>query len=160
MTRQQKWDGRFLGLARTVAAWSRDPSTKCGAVLTDGDTNRIVSLGFNGFPALCDDSEELYADRETKYRRVIHAEMNAVLFAARPLRGCTLFTWPLAPCPRCAACVIQAGVWRVVAPVLSDDLAARWAVELEESRRLFDEANVVLLEVPPCSANGTDAGGE
>lgn len=148
MTRQDKWDRRFLDMAKLVAAWSKDPSTKVGAVITDELTHRIVSVGFNGFPRQCDDSRSLYADRETKLRRVIHAEMNAILFAARDLRGCTLYTWPFMPCARCAGVVIQSGVWRVVSSACPPDIAERWAVELEESRRLFDEAGVTYLEVP------------
>ncbi len=140
------WDRRLLDLARFVAAWSKDPSTRVGAVIADG--KRVVSLGFNGFPAGCDDAADLYADRETKYRRVVHAELNALLFAGRDVRGCTLYTWPFAPCPRCAGAVIQAGIWRVVAPACPPQIAERWAVELEESRRLFAEANVAFFEVP------------
>jgi dCMP deaminase len=140
-----EWDRRFLSFAEFVAGWSKDPSTKVGAVIADG--KRVVSVGFNGFPAGCDDSPELYADRETKYRRVVHAELNAVLFAGRSLIGCTAYTWPFAPCPRCAAVLIQVGVRRVVAPVMPAEIAGRWAAEVAESRRLFDEAGVTFLEV-------------
>lgn len=41
MTR--KWDLRFLHLAQYIAEWSRDPSTKTGAVIVDED-KRIVDL--------------------------------------------------------------------------------------------------------------------
>ena len=44
-----KWDTRFLGLATHISAWSKDPSSQVGAVITDG--NRIISLGYNGFAA-------------------------------------------------------------------------------------------------------------
>ena len=95
------WGRRFLHLAEHVSTWSKDPSTLVGAVIADD--NRVVSVGFNGFPRGCDDSPALYAERERKYRRVIHAEANALLFAARPLAGCTLYTWPPArwPAARC-----------------------------------------------------------
>ena len=46
--RQVKWDKRFLELSRHVSNWSKDPSTKVGAIITDGI--KIVSMGFNGLP--------------------------------------------------------------------------------------------------------------
>ena len=93
-----KWDYRFLDLAAVVASWSKDGSTKVGAVITDPD-HRVVSLGFNGFPRGLDDVD---LPREEKLRRTLHAEENALLFASRPLDGCSIFvTHP--PCARCAA---------------------------------------------------------
>ena len=44
-----KWDARFLDLAVYVADWSKDPSTKVGAVLVRPDRT-IAALGFNRFP--------------------------------------------------------------------------------------------------------------
>ena len=91
------WDQRFLEMARLAATWSKDPSSKVGAVITDG--KRIVSLGFNGFPAGIDDDPSIYGHRERKYRRVLHAEQNAISFAKRDLTGCTIYiTHP--PCAR------------------------------------------------------------
>src|SRR3990172_2103187 len=80
------WDSRFLRLAEFVAQWSKDPNTKVGAVIVDG-THRIVSLGFNGFPRGVDDDERL-RNRELKLKLMVHAEMNAILFAGRALDGC------------------------------------------------------------------------
>ena len=73
-----KWDRRFLDLAAFVAAWSRDPSKRVGAVIVD-DKKRIVSLGFNGFPRGVADDDRLHV-RESKYEIIIHAEVNALLF--------------------------------------------------------------------------------
>lgn len=141
-----KWDGRMLALAREVAKWSKDGSTQVGAVIAD-DQRRIVSIGFNGFARGVDDSPGRYADRETKLRLVVHAELNAILFAARPLAGCTLYTVPFMPCSRCAAVVIQAGISRVVAPETPPGLAARWEEELRLARVQFEEAGVRLVIV-------------
>ena len=44
-----KWDPRMLQVAALVASWSKDPSSKCGAVITDMQ-HRIVSTGYNGLP--------------------------------------------------------------------------------------------------------------
>lgn len=140
-----KWDRRLLSLAAFVGGWSKDPSTRVGAVVADG--RRVVAVGFNGFPAGCDDAEHLYADRERKLRRVVHAEVNAVLSAGRPVRGLTVYTHPLPPCCRCAGLLIQAGIARVVAPAPPPALAERWGEELAEARRLFAEAGVILVEL-------------
>ena len=130
-------------MAALVASWSKDTSTQVGAVIVDAD-RRIVSVGFNGFPRGCDDSPELYADRERKYRRVVHAERNALLFACRSIKGCTLYTTPFPPCAPCAAMFVQAGIARVVAPSPSPGLAERWGAELAEAASLFAEAGVQL----------------
>jgi len=46
---QEKWDNRFLDLCEHVSEWSKDPSTKVGAVITEGI--HIVSIGYNGLPS-------------------------------------------------------------------------------------------------------------
>src|SRR5690348_10005783 len=90
-----KWDKRFLELAQLVAGWSKDPSTKTGAVIVSPERT-IVAVGYNGFPKLMDDAPELYANREVKYSRIVHCEMNAVLNAGHRVDGSTLYTWPFA----------------------------------------------------------------
>jgi dCMP deaminase len=140
-----KWDARFLRLAEHISAWSKDPSTKVGAVIADS-ANRVVSLGYNGFARGVADTPGRYADRETKLKFVVHAERNAILFAGRDLTGCTLYTWPFPPCAQCAAMVVQAGIGRVVYPVLNDqasrDRWGRWADDLTAAGRMFAEAGV------------------
>ena len=137
-----KWDARMLTLADLVATWSKDPSTGVGAAIVDGK-NRVVSLGFNGFPrAVCDSDEALF-DREEKLRRTIHAEENALLFAGRSVEGCTIYvTHP--PCARCAAKLIQAGITRVVARAPTDQFAGRWADDMDSANTMFAEAGVVV----------------
>lgn len=135
-----KWDLRFLSLAKEVATWSKDPSTKVGCVIVDEDTNRIMGVGFNGFPrGMCDHSE-LYEDRDTKYARTIHAEANAVLNSQRT-EDCTAYvTHP--PCTGCALVLIQSGISRVVAAKPSDDLLSRWSDSIEKAQGFFNEVEV------------------
>lgn len=146
MTFNEKWDRFFLGLAQYVSTISKDPSTKTGAVIVRPDRT-IASLGYNGFPRGCDDSVALYANRETKYARVIHCEMNAILAAREPLHGYTLYTVPFISCDRCAAHVIQAGIIRCVAPKADAEKLTRWADAFERTRQIFNEAGVDLIEV-------------
>ena len=133
-----KWDERFLDLAKLCGSWSKDPSTQVGAVIVDGN-NRIVSIGFNGFPQGVEDSEERLVDRETKYDIIVHAEANALMFANKSVEGCTLYTWPFQPCSRCAGLIIQSGINRVVSVVHKEQ---RWKKNFTIAEHLFDEAGV------------------
>ena len=143
---QRKWDRRFLEMADLVATWSKDPSTKVGAVIVRPDRT-VASVGFNGFPRGMRDHDHLYADREIKYSRIVHAEMNAILAAPGRVEGCTLYL-PMLPCDRCAVHVIQAGITRVVTWEPTADLLSRWGDALEKCRWMFREACVRFEELP------------
>lgn len=141
----EKWDLRFLQLASVVASWSKDPSTKCGAVIVRPDKT-VASVGFNGFPQGCDDEAEYYNHRETKYSRVIHDAVNAIIFAREPLNGYTMYTWPPAKsptCDRCATVVIQSGIRHVVClEPEPDSFNERWLQSQENALMLYREAGV------------------
>jgi dCMP deaminase len=134
-----KWDIRFLELAKFVSDWSKDPSTKVGAVITDSN-NRVVSIGYNGFPQNIADDNRL-DNRDTKYKIIVHGEMNAILFANKSLELCTLYTYPFMPCSRCASMIIQTGIKRVVS---YNNMPERWANEFKISEMLFKESGVEL----------------
>lgn len=149
MTDQEKWDHRFLALAELVASWSKDPSTKCGAVIVRPDRT-IVSAGYNGFPKLCSDEPELYADREQKLGRVVHAEVNAVLHAREPLNGYTMYTHPAGwgpSCDRCTSVIIQSGITRVVHKLDDSLFASRWKEPAERGLQMYEEAGVEVVHL-------------
>lgn len=149
-----KWDSRFLGLAAHISAWSKDPSSQVGAVITDG--KRIVSLGYNGFAAGVEDHPERLLDRERKLNLTIHAEENAMIFAKRDLSGCIVYvTHP--PCPRCASKLIQEAVSRVVFIAPSDDFLSRWASDLELSVEMYQEAGIEVTTYAVDQINGDNA---
>jgi len=135
----QNWDVRFLQLAEFISQWSKDPSTKVGAVIVD-EQNRIISVGYNGFPSGINDDDRLH-NRDTKYKIVVHGEINAILFANTSVKNCTLYTFPFEPCPRCAGLIIQSGIKRVVAPKNTNQ---RWEEDFKITRELFKEANITL----------------
>lgn len=149
MINQKKWDLRFLEMAKLVASWSKDPSTKCGAVIVRPDKS-VASVGYNGFPRGVDDSDELYNNRPEKYGRVVHAEVNAVLAAKEPLDGCTMYTYPpfIAPsCDRCTTVIIQSGIKRVVHfdETGETEFAQRWSDTVERSREMYEQAGVEIV---------------
>jgi len=139
-----KWDERYLQLAKFVSMWSKDPSTQTGAVFVD-NKHRILSVGYNGFPHSIADDDRLN-DREGKYNMIVHCEINALVCAAKSLEGSTLYTYPFFSCPPCAAIMIQAGIKRVVAPAVPYKLKERWEEKLELSKNLFNEARVEVEE--------------
>ena len=133
------WDERMLALAQHVAGWSKDPSTQVGAVIAD-PAHRVLSIGYNGYPKAVPDCQ--LEDRDYKLARIVHAEMNALLFARAPLEGATLYVWPMPPCSHCAGPIIQAGIGRVVAPPPQE----RWADACAIGMQMFKFAGVIVQE--------------
>jgi dCMP deaminase len=147
--RPEKWDRRFLELARQVSTWSKDPSTQVGAVVVD-ELNHVVGLGFNGFPRGVEDTDERLNDRPTKYGLVVHAEVNAILQAGHRARGGTIYVYPsfdVPPiCQDCAKVAIQAGIVGIVGyrRDREDDRAGRWADSIAVSRLMWDEVGLTI----------------
>lgn len=132
-------DLRFLRLAAEVASWSKDPSAKVGAVIV-GRKGQVISQGYNGFPRGFDDSPERYADRETKYRLIIHAEANAIYNAlcnGSCVEGATIYVHGLPCCRECAKAIVQSGIVRVVYDTAPSE---RWRQSCEEAMEIFREA--------------------
>ena len=136
------WQGRFLNLAKSVSTWSKDPSTKVGAVIAQH--KRVVSVGYNGFPAGTSDDERLYLNREEKYRRVVHAEANALLFAKGDTKYAEVYVYPLVPCSNCMAMLINAGVGEIFAPVPTPEQLSRWGDSFNSTMAMAEEADVTI----------------
>ena len=143
-----KWVGRFMQMAVLNATFSKDPSTKVGAVITEG--NRIISMGFNGFPHGV--SDKLDVPREVKYAQTIHAECNAILHAQRDLQGCSIFVTHMC-CANCAAQVIQVGIKDVYVPEPSEDMLSRWGEQFEITKQMFKETGVRVHMQPALEEN-------
>jgi dCMP deaminase len=141
-----KWDIRYLQLAHHIATFSKDPSTQTGAIIVRPNRS-VCSVGFNGFAACMSDDPALYANREIKYSRVIHCEINAQIFAREPLTGYSLFTWPFASCDRCCVQMLQAGIIRFVFPSIPEHLVERWGEALERTKKYIAEAGCIAIEI-------------
>ena len=149
---ESKWDERFLELAEHISTWSKDPSTKVGAVLV-GPDKLIVGVGYNGFPRGVNDSDDRLNDRPTKYKFVVHAEVNALLMAGTRARGATLYVTPTFAipniCNECAKFAIQAGVKELVSwtPTGTEEQKARWGEAIAISKAMLDESGVTYRTV-------------
>ena len=143
------WDEFFMGAAMLCAKRSKDPNTQVGACIVNPE-NRIVSVGYNGFPAGCDDDvfpwERSGDDRyDTKYLYVCHAELNAILNArGTNLTGNRLYV-ALFPCNECAKAIIQSGITEVI--YLSNKYAE--TPETRASKRMLEAAGVKLTQLIP-----------
>ncbi len=152
ISNSNKWDLRFLELAKIVSTWSKDPSTKVGAVLVN-DLKQVVGMGYNGFARGVEDTDERLNDRETKYKFVVHAEVNAIIQAGDAARGSILYVYPsfmMPPiCHECCKVAIQAGVQGIVgfSPDETDPRVQRWKDSISVSREMWHEANLWIEEI-------------
>jgi len=142
------WDEYFMGVSMLSGMRSKDPNTQVGACIVSDD-NKILSMGYNGFPKGCSDDEFPW-DREgdpldTKYPFVTHSELNAILnYRGGSLEGTKLYV-SLFPCNECAKAIIQAGIETVV---YADDKYDGTPMNIA-SKRLFDAAGVRYYKYNP-----------
>lgn len=130
-----------MGIALLSALRSKDPNTQVGACIV-GKNNKIVGIGYNGFPVGCNDDDfpwERTADKmnDTKYPYVVHAEANAILNSTKDLHGARLYVG-LFPCNECAKLIIQSGITEII--YLSDKY--RDSDSAEAARKMFEKAGV------------------
>ena len=147
------WDEYFMGVADLSGRRSKDPNTQVGACIVSED-NKIMSMGYNGFPKGCSDDEfpwgrEQEADDpySTKYLYVTHSELNAILnYRGGSLEGTKLYV-TLFPCNECAKAIIQVGIAELV---YADDKYNGTPANLA-SRRMLTSAGVKMT---PYRSNG------
>ncbi len=128
-----------MAVALLSAQRSKDPSTQVGACVANED-NKIVGVGYNGFPWGCPDDELPWAREgnylDTKYPYVCHAELNAVLNStAQNLKNCRIYVG-LFPCNECTKVIIQSGIEEII--YLSDKYADSDSVKA--SKRMLDKS--------------------
>ena len=152
----KSWDQRFLYAARMFASWSKDPSTKVGAVAVRD--RRILVEGYNGLPKGITDSDIRLKNRDTRLSMTVHAEMNCVAFAARNgvcLAGATMYVWPLMTCSQCASVLIQADIASIVVPDFVEPF--RWQESFDKAREMCVEAGIAVHRIPmEGSIDGTE----
>jgi dCMP deaminase len=140
-----KWNKRFMALARHVGDWSKDPSTKNGAVIVTEWNKCVTAVGFNGFPRGVDDDPERYEERAVKYKLVVHAEQNAIMNGV-VLPGSSMFC-TMFPCSECAKLIVQCGnIATVYAPPPREPTRPGdpWAEDAEYSQVMLRESGVYV----------------
>lgn len=139
---------RFLPMATAVAAMSKSPSSKVGAIVVGPDFE-VRSTGWNGAPrGSRADEDSRSEDRAARLRWTAHAEANAIAQAARAgtaLKGCYMLVTHT-PCAECAKLIVQAGIAVVVAPRPDPEFAQRWMDDLTITRSMLKECGVLLHE--------------
>lgn len=142
-----KWDKRFIDLAKTIASWSSciRENRQIGAVIVRD--KRVLTTGYNGAPSgikSCSEKQECLREKlnipsgtQQEISYASHAEQNAICQAARmgvKIEGATLYCTHQ-PCSICAKLIINCGIIRVV---YADGYPDQFAIEL------FQEAGVRL----------------
>ncbi len=146
-----KWNKRFMEVAFLVASWSKDPSTKTGAVIV-GPDKEIRATGYNGPVRGVNDEVEERFERPTKYDFFEHAERNALYNACLTgvsVKGCVMYATH-APCVDCARAIIQSGIKTVVTnKIVIDETTPKntWRDKLFVSKEMFAEAGVDYIEL-------------
>ena len=142
------WNTRYINLAKEISTWSKDPSKKIGAVAI-GDNGQVLSQGYNGFPRGILDLQERYDDRPTKYKYVVHAEMNCIYNATLngvSLKGATMYVHGLPVCSECAKGIIQVGIKKVFWN-LDSEIPEIWLESLKLTIDLFEEAGIEFVRI-------------
>ena len=140
------WDEYFMGVAILSGMRSKDPNSQVGCCIVSQD-NKILSMGYNGFPKGCSDDEFPW-DRvgdplDTKYIYVAHSELNAILnYSGGSLAGAKLYV-SLFPCNECAKAIIQSGIRKIV--YASDKYAHTDSTKA--SKRMLMSAGVELVQL-------------
>lgn len=146
------WDEYFMGIAALSALRSKDPNSQVGACIVSQE-NKILSMGYNGFPMGCSDEVFPWA-REgdaiaTKYPYVVHSELNAILnYRGGSLQGTKIYV-TLFPCNECAKAIIQAGIKTVIYDSDKYDGTPMNQV----SKKLFKTAGVEIVKYQKTGRN-------
>jgi len=138
------WQEYFNNIVDKVKDKSKDPSTKVGCYIVD-ENYEPVSSGFNGWVAKCNEDMMTWG-RPLKYEMIIHAEMNALIFARRSLKGCRVFITH-GPCPNCLKHLLQAGTREIYydCPGIIRDKGTE--IEKEAIARLIISTGAKVLNV-------------
>ena len=144
----KQWAERLLNMAKDVASWSKDESTKVGAVITTLDGSP-VSWGFNGMAKGIDDTQQERHERPLKYKWMCHAERNAMDLSPRGnLTDCVMFV-TFSPCTNCAQSIIQRGIRTVVidANHRADTAPERWQEDMLIAVEMLKESGVKIIDI-------------
>ena len=141
-----KWDIRFVRIAKEVAEWSKDPSTQVGSIAVKN--RKIIATGYNGFPKGVKDAPRDLHDREMKLKLTVHAEKNMIYNAVEhgvKLEGSTVYIWGLPTCEECWKGLVQVGVSRVVMPDIEFN-GGKWKEGCKFAKEYMEDVGIEVTE--------------
>ena len=141
-----KWDIRFVRIAKEVAEWSKDPSTQVGSIAVKN--RKIIATGYNGFPKGVKDAPRDLYDREMKLKLTVHAEKNMIYNAVEhgvKLEGSTVYIWGLPTCEECWKGLVQVGVSRVVMPDIEFN-GGKWKEGCKFAKEYMEDVGIEVKE--------------
>lgn len=147
---KDRWIKHFMKEVYETAKLSKDPKTQCAALIV-GRHNEIISKGFNGYPiGWSDEPMRNIESRRERQGGVVHAEINALVFA-NPIRleGASIFV-SKTPCTQCAAVISQyraiyGGPARIYCPELAVD--SQWSADYEYMSGELQKSSIELIIV-------------
>jgi dCMP deaminase len=139
------WTDYFLGLAKVISQRSHDIHTQHGCVITD-QNNRILGVGYNGFPRGLKDSD-LPTSRPEKYSWMVHSERNALSnCVVRPDDGIAYVTGQC--CNDCIIALWQEGIKTVY--MIDDHGTHLFDAKAQERFDLFvSMSGIVIKKISP-----------
>jgi len=141
-----KWDVRFIELAKHVATWSKDKSTQVGSVIVNPIDKNPISMGFNGFASKVDETKKERHERPLKYSYTVHSEANAIANAAKngqKTKDCVIYV-NFFPCSNCAGLIVNAGINKVICENEPDFNDERWGESWKISYNILIEGGVLI----------------
>ena len=142
---------KYFSLSKFMAnTFSKDTSTKVGALFLSPNTLQILSLGYNGMPRGIDENISERWERPNKYLWVEHAERNAIYNSS--LNGVSLLdsicVVSMFPCVDCARAIIQSGCKMCITLDINEyekETYERWKDIWKISIEMFNETGIKLL---------------
>ena len=144
------WEEYFMNICDQLKLRSPDPKTKVGSILVSKN-NRILSAGFNGLPAGCDENID-WADRELVRSLIIHSEVNTILYSQSRYENATLLT-SLSPCVDCIKIIAAANIKKIIYKDEFRDLekvnilCKRFGIEMIKMKNQSSKSNNIYFEI-------------
>ena len=141
------WHRKYMDLAEKISEWSKDPSTKVGAVIVSKE-GQILAQGYNGFPRKIKDLKTRLNNRNVKLDYIVHAEMNAIYnssLSGVSLKNSTLYVYGLPVCHECSKGIIQVGVSTVVIEKNKENV--KWKKSCDLAKEILKEASIKIIEI-------------
>lgn len=151
-----RYDRYFMDIAHRSAEMSYAKRLRVGAVITRD--NRIISTGFNGSPPGHDNCCEIETENGVlvSKKSTIHAEENAILFAARTgisTENATIYCTH-SPCFFCARLIVSAGIRSVIySEKYRDDEGVRFLIDSSVSIVELNTKSTTPKETDDCETS-------